>query len=122
MSNEHLLQDLAAAINTQSLDQKSGTPDCILAEYLRDCLEAFEKGLRNRTLWYGHDDASDLEIDRDRWRSRALHAEEHLRVALALLNQWLGEAQRGSCMSQCEDVMSLTRSFISTPKLGSMGE
>jgi len=39
-------------INAHSLENGSNTPDFILAEYLTDCLRAFDKASKRRTEWY----------------------------------------------------------------------
>ena len=45
-SLEHLL-------NSHSRENGSDTPDFILAEYLHDCLAAWDKGVKRREKWYG---------------------------------------------------------------------
>lgn len=47
-------EELAALINRNSLENRSNTPDFILAEYLLGCLDAYDKATRERTHWYGH--------------------------------------------------------------------
>jgi hypothetical protein len=44
--------DLASAINRASKENGSNTPDFILAEFLADCLTAFDKAQRRRRAWY----------------------------------------------------------------------
>jgi hypothetical protein len=44
------LQDL---INSYSKENGSNTPDFILAQYLMDCLDAFDKCSRAREKWFG---------------------------------------------------------------------
>jgi hypothetical protein len=44
------LQDL---INRHSIEGGSNTPDMILAEYLKGCLENFDMCVRRREEWYG---------------------------------------------------------------------
>lgn len=44
--------DIEAAINRYSKESGSDTPDFILAEYLADCLAAFDKSVSRRTEWY----------------------------------------------------------------------
>lgn len=39
-------------INRHSKENGSDTPDFILAEYLDDCLRAFDKAVVRRTDWY----------------------------------------------------------------------
>lgn len=41
------------AINCHSMENGSNTPDFILAEYLTDCLAAFDKASTAREKWYG---------------------------------------------------------------------
>ena len=43
---------LAELINYESMENESNTPDFILAEYMADCLEAFDKAVNRRTDWY----------------------------------------------------------------------
>lgn len=45
-------KELESLINSKSMENGSNTPDFILAEYLTDCLEAFNKATVNRTVWY----------------------------------------------------------------------
>jgi len=44
-------------INLHSLENGSDTPDFILGDYLRHCLEAFDNAVRTREVWYGRGDA-----------------------------------------------------------------
>ena len=44
--------DLENLINKYSLENKSNTPDFILADYLISCLKNFEKTSRRREKWY----------------------------------------------------------------------
>ena len=44
------LEDL---INKHSIEGGSDTPDFILAEYLRQCLNTFDMCVRRRESWYG---------------------------------------------------------------------
>lgn len=46
-------QELAELINKHSLENESNTPDFILAEYMRNCLDAFAKASKNRERWFG---------------------------------------------------------------------
>jgi hypothetical protein len=45
-------RQLADLINRHSLENASDTPDFILAEYLKDCLSAYNQATRKRTDWY----------------------------------------------------------------------
>ena len=48
-----LVDELQAALNRHSAENASNTPDFILAEYLMDCLRAFDTASRHREQWYG---------------------------------------------------------------------
>ena len=45
-------RELTILINKYSLENKSNTPDYILADYLIDCLSIFNACTNNRTNWY----------------------------------------------------------------------
>ena len=40
-------------VNRHSAENGSDTPDFVLAEYLTDCLAAFDKAVRRRREWHG---------------------------------------------------------------------
>lgn len=44
--------ELEKLINRESMENGSDTPDFILANYLFDCLEAFDWAVKRRTTWY----------------------------------------------------------------------
>lgn len=44
---------LKELINMYSMENGSNTPDIILAEYMRKCLEAFNEASRAREKWFG---------------------------------------------------------------------
>jgi hypothetical protein len=46
-------RELREIINKHSKENGSDTPDFILAEYLTDCLRAYDKAVRIREHWYG---------------------------------------------------------------------
>ena len=46
-------KDLEKLLNSLSRENGSDTPDFILAEYLMDCLTAFDKATNARECWYG---------------------------------------------------------------------
>ncbi|MDD5050969.1 MAG: hypothetical protein PHV93_04525 [Candidatus Pacebacteria bacterium] len=48
-----LAEEIRAAINRNSRENASNTPDFILAEYLLACLVAFETASMRREEWYG---------------------------------------------------------------------
>ena len=45
--------ELEDIINRYSMENGSDTPDWILAEYLVDCLDAFNRVCTKREKWYG---------------------------------------------------------------------
>ena len=44
--------ELCALLNRHNRENASNTPDYVLADYLIDCLFAFEDGIRRRAAWY----------------------------------------------------------------------
>jgi hypothetical protein len=48
-----LREEIANAINRNSAENGSNTPDFILARYLVDCLRAFDAAVSDREKWYG---------------------------------------------------------------------
>lgn len=47
------VQEIQEVINRHSKENVSDTPDFILAEYLHNCLQAFEIATKKREEWYG---------------------------------------------------------------------
>ena len=47
-------QELEKLINSNNQEAGSDTPDFILADYLTDCLAAFDRAVTRRAWWYGH--------------------------------------------------------------------
>ena len=47
-----LREKIEEAINTTSAENRSNTPDFILAEYLMACLAAFDNAVNTRDQWY----------------------------------------------------------------------
>jgi hypothetical protein len=63
---ENLGKELSALLNMHSQENNSDTPDFILATYLLDCLNSFEKAVIIRERWYGKgqpDDSVSLPKD-----------------------------------------------------------
>lgn len=46
-------EELEALINRHSREGRSDTPDFILADYLGECLAAYERATRSRDRWHG---------------------------------------------------------------------
>lgn len=55
LANRSFQKDLQNLINRHSRENGSGTPDFILANYIIDCLAAFDKSVKDRARWYGHE-------------------------------------------------------------------
>lgn len=51
-----LQEDLAGVLNRYSQENRSNTPDFILAQYLLDCLTAYSNTVQLRAKWYGRMD------------------------------------------------------------------
>jgi len=52
-----LRKDIEHAINCNSAENGSNTPDFMLAEFLTECLAAFDKAVAAREKWYGRNPA-----------------------------------------------------------------
>lgn len=50
-----LREDIRHAINCACAENTSNTPDFILAEFLTDCLNAYDMATQKREKWYGRD-------------------------------------------------------------------
>ena len=50
-------KELECLINRHSIEGGSNTPDFILAEYLRCCLDSFDMVTRRRDEWFDYDQA-----------------------------------------------------------------
>jgi len=48
-----LRKDIETAINRNNAEHASNTPDFILAEYITDCLAAYDKSIAAREAYYG---------------------------------------------------------------------
>jgi len=46
-------EELVSLINIKCREGESNTPDFILAEYMSDCLKAFNKSVNKREEWHG---------------------------------------------------------------------
>lgn len=52
-------EQLRQLINRESLENKSDTPDWVLAAYLVACLDAFNKGVNRRRAYYTTNEEGD---------------------------------------------------------------
>ncbi len=46
-------EELQRLINRHCAENNSNTPDFVLAKYLSDCLQAFDRAVVRRDRWYG---------------------------------------------------------------------
>lgn len=46
-------EELTKLINRHSIENQSDTPDFILAQYVRNCLHAYNVAVLRRDKWYG---------------------------------------------------------------------
>jgi len=49
------VKELEHLINRCSQENASNTPDFILAQYMKSCLDAFDTAVQQRETWYGRD-------------------------------------------------------------------
>jgi hypothetical protein len=54
--DSNLRGDLSTVLNRYSRDNGSNTPDFILAQYLANCLDAFDIAVQKRAQWFGRMD------------------------------------------------------------------
>lgn len=59
---DKLRDDIEQAINKHSAENRSDTPDFILAQYLSDCLTAFDNATIRRTEWYTGDNKQNPDV------------------------------------------------------------
>lgn len=52
--DDEFRQELEKLLNKHSKENRSETPDAILAEYLVGCLEIFDRTIILRTKWYNN--------------------------------------------------------------------
>jgi len=52
MNRQEFRRELEQVINKHSMENGSDTPDFVLADYLIDALDAFDKACSTRTHWY----------------------------------------------------------------------
>jgi hypothetical protein len=53
MDKTNLEKRLTDLINSESRENDSNTPDFLLAEFMMNCLDAFELASNKREVWYG---------------------------------------------------------------------
>lgn len=53
-------RELEALINRYGKEKPSNTPDFILAQYLENCLFAYDVAVQQRTHWYGSKEVSEI--------------------------------------------------------------
>ena len=53
MKKTELEKKLSGLLNCESRENDSNTPDYLLAEFMMNCLDAFELASNKREVWYG---------------------------------------------------------------------
>lgn len=53
MTKTELEEKLSSLLNSESRENDSNTPDYILAEFMMNCLDAFELASNKREVWFG---------------------------------------------------------------------
>ncbi len=69
MKKTELEKKLSGLINSESRENDSNTPDFLLAEFMMNCLDAFEIASNKREEWYG----VELDILND-WKAAIMQA------------------------------------------------
>ena len=59
-------EELTHLINTHSMENRSGTPDFILAEYMFSCLHAYEKAKVDTDRWHKEAPLSEPRVEGQR--------------------------------------------------------
>jgi hypothetical protein len=74
MQEARFVEELEVLVNRYSMEVGSNTPDFVLAQYIRQCLEAFDNSVRARDKWYGfwdRDKERPLKIGRPSHNTRS---------------------------------------------------
>jgi len=58
-----LRDEIAKVLNRHSRENRSDTPDFLLAEYVLDSLDAFDRVTRMRETWYGRGDGGGIPME-----------------------------------------------------------
>lgn len=89
---ERFRQELTALINACSLENLSNTPDYMLANYLIDCLHAYNAAVRNRDHWYGYTTGTCFRVQCEDY-TLTVHREAESDFTVDLDPQVLGDPQ-----------------------------
>jgi len=60
MTDTTFRKELESLLNCESMENGSGTPDFILAQYLVGCLKNYDETVTAREKWYGRTPNGDL--------------------------------------------------------------
>lgn len=58
-------KELERLLNCMSMENRSDTPDFILAKYMTDCLEAHDRAVNRREVWYGRKTGAPEQVPND---------------------------------------------------------
>ena len=56
-------EELSALINKYSRENNSDTPDFILANYMRECLQSFDRAVNRRRDWHSTENTKNWETE-----------------------------------------------------------
>jgi len=62
---KELMRELSALLNRYSYENRSDTPDFMLAEYMLGCLTVYENTIANRTRWLSKGDDGRIYLKRE---------------------------------------------------------
>lgn len=116
---EDFRKELEELINQHCMENESDTPDFILAQYLTDCLEAFDKATKAREAWYGRLSSEEkLVVLKDKLEKTANEINYHNECAKATL----GEMPKVTAEDLAGQKLSIFQVRYANPLVGDKGE
>lgn len=116
---EDFRKELEELINQHSMENGSDTPDFILAQYLTDCLETFDKATKAREAWYGRLSSDEkLVVLKDKLERAASEINYHNECAKATL----GEMPKVTAEDLAGQKLSTYQVRYANPLVGDKGE
>lgn len=58
-------KELERRLNCMSMENRSDTPNFILAQYMTDCLAAYDRAVDRREVWYGRRTCGEEQVPND---------------------------------------------------------
>lgn len=97
MTKENKLRkEIETSINKYSMENGSDTPDFILAEFMTDCLRAFNRATVKRNKWYEPQAEKEHNVDRQYTIDEVMRCVEHwglCKVEKEYIEKFLNEPQ-----------------------------